>query len=102
MIGAGIAAVGPEPVNWRVMAEISSSWVTSPLIGGVIAAGLLFLVKTFVIYRDDKIAAARRWVPVLIAIMFDSGLEVQKSYQKSLETIFDAYRPKSAPPSSKP
>ncbi len=69
VIGAGIAAVGPEPVNWRVMVEISSSWVTSPLIGGVIAAGLLFLVKTFVIYRDDKIAAARRWVPVLIAIM---------------------------------
>ncbi len=69
VIGAGIAAVGPEPVNWRVMAEISSSWVTSPIIGGVIAAGLLFLVKTFVIYRDDKIAAARRWVPVLIAAM---------------------------------
>jgi len=69
VIGAGIAAVGPEPVNWRVMIEISSSWVTSPLIGGVIAAGLLFLVKTFVIYRHDKIAAARRWVPVMIAIM---------------------------------
>lgn len=69
VIGAGVAAVGPGPVNWQVMVEISSSWVTSPLIGGVIAAGLLFFVKTFVIYRDDKIAAARRWVPVMIAIM---------------------------------
>ncbi|MDM9623833.1 inorganic phosphate transporter [Rhizobium sp. S96] len=72
VIGAGIGAVGPGPVNWRVMAEITSSWVTSPLIGGIIAAGMLFLVKTFIIYREDKIAAATRWVPVLIALMVGS------------------------------
>ncbi|WP_064710858.1 inorganic phosphate transporter [Rhizobium bangladeshense] len=69
VIGAGISAVGPEPVNWRVMFEITSSWITSPLLGGLIAAGLLYLVKTLIIYRDDKIAAARRWVPVLVAVM---------------------------------
>ncbi|ANK84480.1 MULTISPECIES: inorganic phosphate transporter [unclassified Rhizobium] len=69
VIGAGISAVGTEPVNWRVMLEITSSWITSPLIGGLIAAGLLYLVKTLIIYRDDKIAAARRWVPVLVASM---------------------------------
>ncbi|RFB98851.1 anion permease [Rhizobium leguminosarum bv. trifolii] len=72
VIGAGIAAVGPEPVNWRVMVEITSSWITSPLIGGLIAAGLLYLVKTLIIYRDDKIAAARSWVPVLVAVMTGS------------------------------
>ncbi|PDT18257.1 anion permease [Rhizobium sp. J15] len=72
VIGAGVAAVGPEPVNWRVMLEITSSWITSPLIGGLIAAGLLYLVKTLIIYRDDKIAAARRWVPVLVAVMAGS------------------------------
>ncbi|MBW9116028.1 inorganic phosphate transporter [Rhizobium cauense] len=80
VIGAGVGAVGPEPVNWRVMIEITSAWVTSPLLGGVIAAGLLFLVKTFIIYRDDKIAAARRWVPVLIGMMiggFTSYMVVQ-------------------------
>ncbi|ARO28838.1 phosphate ABC transporter permease protein [Rhizobium sp. NXC14] len=69
VIGAGISAVGPEPVNWRVMFEITSSWITSPLLGGLIAAGLLYLVKTLIIYRDDKIAAARRWVPVFVATM---------------------------------
>ncbi|MBB3353358.1 PiT family inorganic phosphate transporter [Rhizobium sp. BK049] len=69
VIGAGISAVGPEPVNWRVMFEITSSWITSPLLSGLIAAGLLYLVKTLIIYRDDKIAAARRWVPVLVATM---------------------------------
>jgi phosphate/sulfate permease len=32
-------------VNWKVMAEITSSWVTSPLIGGMIAAGMLYLSR---------------------------------------------------------
>ncbi|MBB3592373.1 PiT family inorganic phosphate transporter [Rhizobium sp. BK529] len=69
VIGAGIGAVGFEPVNWRVMLEISISWMTSPLIGGLIAAGLLYLVKTLIVYQEDKVAAARRWVPAMIAVM---------------------------------
>ncbi|MBB3656347.1 PiT family inorganic phosphate transporter [Rhizobium sp. BK650] len=69
VIGAGIGAVGLHPVNWRVMLEITASWITSPLIGGLIAAGLLYLVKTLIIYREDKIAAAKQWVPVMIAVM---------------------------------
>ena len=32
----------------------------------------------------------------MLNAMFDSGLEVQRSYQKSLEAIFEAYRPKPA------
>ena len=72
VIGAGLGAVGPEPVNWRVMLEITASWITSPLIGGLIAAGLLYFVKTFIVYREDKVAAARRWVPVMIAAMAGS------------------------------
>lgn len=72
VIGAGVVAVGPQSVNWRVMAEITTSWITSPLIGGLVAAGLLYLVKTLIIYRDDKVEAARRWVPVMIAVMAGS------------------------------
>jgi PiT family inorganic phosphate transporter len=37
--------------------------------GGLIAAAFLAFIKTAIIYQDDKIAAARRWVPVLIAVM---------------------------------
>ncbi|MEX3008768.1 inorganic phosphate transporter [Hoeflea sp. TYP-13] len=69
VMGAGIAAAGLATVNWPTMASIAASWVISPLIGGVIAAIFLALIKTLIIYQDDKIAAARRWVPVLIAIM---------------------------------
>lgn len=33
-------------------------------------------------------------------IMFDSGLEVQKNYQRNLEAIFETYRPKPPPKTS--
>ena len=51
------------------MGAIAASWVISPLLGGAIAAAFLAFIKFAIIYRDDKIAAARKWVPVLIAIM---------------------------------
>ncbi len=69
VMGAGIAAVGFSAVNWVTMSKIAASWVVSPVLGGVVAALFLAFIKINVIYQDDKIAAARRWVPVLIATM---------------------------------
>ncbi|OUS11324.1 anion permease [Rhodospirillales bacterium 47_12_T64] len=69
VMGSGIAAVGFSAVNWFTMSKIAASWVISPVLSGVIAALFLAFIKSNIIYRDDKIAAARRWVPMLLAIM---------------------------------
>ncbi|MGY8957810.1 MAG: inorganic phosphate transporter, partial [Alphaproteobacteria bacterium] len=69
VMGAGVAAVGFQLVNWGTMGAIAASWVISPVLGGVIAAAFLAFIKVNIIYQPDKIAAARRWVPVLVAIM---------------------------------
>ena len=69
VMGSGVAAVGFDLVNWVTMGQIAASWVISPLLGGVIAAIFLAFVKINLIYQPDKIAAARRWIPALIAIM---------------------------------
>jgi PiT family inorganic phosphate transporter len=69
VLGAGVAAVGVDVVDWFVVSSIFASWLTSPLIGGAIAAGALAFIKINLIYQEDKIAAARRWVPVLVALM---------------------------------
>ncbi len=69
VLGAGVAAAGIAAVNWPVMAKIAASWVISPVLGGVIAAGFLGFAKYFILFRDDKITAARRWVPVLVSIL---------------------------------
>ncbi|MEO9876237.1 MAG: inorganic phosphate transporter [Anderseniella sp.] len=69
VMGAGIAAAGFNVVNWGVMGAIAASWVISPVLGGGIAALFLWFIKSNIIYQEDKIAAARRWVPVLVSIM---------------------------------
>jgi len=69
VLGAGIAAGGMEIANWDKMGAIAASWVISPVMGGVIAAGFLYLIKRTITYRADTLAAARRIVPLLIMVM---------------------------------
>ena len=67
--GAGIASTGFAIANWDVIGRIVMSWVVSPVMGGLIAATLLYLVKRSITYQSDLGAAAKRWVPVLVALM---------------------------------
>ena len=67
--GAGIAAGGFGVVDWGTMGKIVASWVASPLMGGIIAAVFLYLIKRTIVFKKDRVAAARRWVPVFVAVM---------------------------------
>ena len=69
VMGAGIAAAGFAAVNWPVLGAIAASWVISPVLGGLIAAIFLAFAKYFILYKEDKIAASKKWVPVLVAIL---------------------------------
>jgi inorganic phosphate transporter, PiT family len=51
------------------LGEIAASWVISPLLGGLIAAGFLYWIKHSIVFRDDMVTAAQRTVPLLIGIM---------------------------------
>jgi len=69
VLGAGIAAAGWNIADWSVVGKIAASWVISPLMGGLIAAGFLYLIKRTITYQNDVLGSANRMVPVLVAIM---------------------------------
>ena len=69
VLGAGIAAVGMDVVQWGVMSKIAASWVISPIIGGVFAALFLAFIDKMIFSRADMVAASRRWVPLLLGVM---------------------------------
>jgi len=69
ILGAGAAAAGLDVVNWDTMTEIVASWVVSPVLGGVFAAGFLYLIKRSITYKQDMVEAAVRMVPLLVALM---------------------------------
>ncbi len=69
VMGAGIAAAGFSIVSWSTMGKIVASWVISPVLGGVIAALFLFSIKKTIVFKNDKISAAKTYVPIFVAIM---------------------------------
>jgi len=69
VMGAGIAAAGFGIVAWGTMGKIAASWVISPVLGGIIAAAFLFAIKKTIVFKENKIEAAVKWVPIFTAIM---------------------------------
>lgn len=60
--------IGANDVANNVGAAVGSGALT--MTGAlVIAAAFLAVIKATIVYREDKIAAARTWVPVLVAVM---------------------------------
>ena len=69
VMGAGIAAGGFAIVSWGTMGKIVASWIISPLLGGLIAAGFLYIIKSEILHKDDRLQSAKKVVPILVSIM---------------------------------
>ncbi len=93
VMGAGIVAAGVDAVDWSKMSQIAASWVISPILGGVFAALFLSFIKTKINDVDDKITAARYWVPILIGVM--GGTFATYLLIKGLKRLIDISLPMS-------
>lgn len=73
IVGAilGFAIVGPgaASVQWGEVAKIASSWVTSPLLAGLLAFLLFRSIQTLIFENQDPLAAARRYVPAYMFLV---------------------------------
>ncbi|MEA1918516.1 MAG: inorganic phosphate transporter, partial [Campylobacterota bacterium] len=69
VMGAGIASAGFTIVSWGTMGKIAASWVISPVLGGVIAALFLYAIKKSIVFKEDRVTAAQKYVPVFVALM---------------------------------
>lgn len=69
VLGAGIAAAGTGIANWTTVGHIVASWLISPVCGGLIAALFLYIIKRFITYQPDLMAASRKIVPLLLGLM---------------------------------
>ncbi len=87
VLGGGIAMAGFGVADWSVMARIVASWVISPVMGGVIAAGFLAYIKFTILFRPDMLTQAQRRVPLLVAIM--AGAFAAYLLIKGLERVWE-------------
>jgi PiT family inorganic phosphate transporter len=70
IVGFGAVAVGPAAVNWGEVAEIVASWVTSPLISGILAFFIFQLTRAAILDTDDPVRQTRRIGPIFFFFVF--------------------------------
>ncbi|PIS18612.1 MAG: phosphate permease [Zetaproteobacteria bacterium CG_4_10_14_0_2_um_filter_55_20] len=69
IVGFGAVGIGMDAVHWDKVGTIAMSWVTSPLIAGVIAFALFRSIQKLVIDTDDPLAKAKKYVPYYIFLV---------------------------------
>lgn len=69
LIGAAIIALGFDVIQWEKITQIVASWIISPVLGWGIAAGLLWSIDLTIMKKEDRHAAAQKWVPVYVGLM---------------------------------
>ncbi|WP_282091140.1 inorganic phosphate transporter [Epibacterium ulvae] len=87
VLGAGLFAAGIAAVNWKIVGLIGLSWVISPILAGIIAAAFLAFIKVQILYQTDRIAAAQRWLPALVAVM--AGVFITYLIHKGLGRLIE-------------
>ncbi len=90
IMGFGVVGLGVDAVNWGVIARIVASWVTSPLLGGVLAYMIFSLIRNRVLDRDNPIEELARIGPYFFFyVFFVMGLVTVFKGLKKLELDFD-------------
>ncbi|MDX8410963.1 MAG: anion permease [Mariprofundaceae bacterium] len=69
IVGFGAVGIGMDAVNWDKVGTIAMSWVTSPLLAGVIAFALFKSIQNLIINTDNPVASAKKYVPFYIFLV---------------------------------
>jgi len=68
IVGFGCVNIGFQAVKWVEILYIVSSWIISPIMGGLISYALFMSVHAFILNKDNPSYHAKRLVPVYIFI----------------------------------
>ena len=90
IVGFGAVGLGVDAVNWGKVVQIVASWVTSPIMGGVLAFLIFQLIRRLILDRDRPVEEVQRLGPWLFfAVFFVIGLVTFFKGLKNLRLDFD-------------
>ena len=90
IIGFGAVAFGTEAVVWPKVLQIAASWVTSPLIGGLLAFLIFRLIRSVILNRSSPMEQAKVYGPFFFfVVFFIIGLVTLFKGLKNLNLDFD-------------
>ena len=70
IVGFGAAGVGMHAVHWDKVGQIVVSWLSSPLLAGVIAFGIFQFIKVMILDRSKPVEQVRKLGPFFFFFVF--------------------------------
>ena len=70
IVGFGAVGLGIDAVIWSKVLQIVASWVTSPLLGGMLSFGIFLLIRRLILDRPDPEDEAVRYGPAFFFVVF--------------------------------
>ncbi len=69
VVGIGVVVGGVNAVHWGKIGEIVVSWVTSPLVGGLLAFLLFKIIQSQIISDKHPLRQTYRFIPFIVFFM---------------------------------
>ena len=69
LVGFAVVAIGLSAVNWVKIGQIVASWVVSPLLGGLLAYGLMISIQHLILRTDKPFENAKKWGPMYVFLV---------------------------------
>jgi PiT family inorganic phosphate transporter len=69
IVGFGAVGIGMDAVSWGKVGTIAMSWVTSPMLAGVIGFALFRSIQKLIIDTEDPLERAKKYVPYYIFLV---------------------------------
>ena len=70
IVGFGAVAVGPDAIAWGKVGEIVASWVTSPLMSGLLAYGIFQITRRLILDHEQPMERVRALGPFFFGWVF--------------------------------
>jgi len=70
IVGFGAVGIGMNAVNWPKVGQIVASWVTSPLLAGVIAFAIFQFTRKMILDRSQPLENVRKLGPFFFFFVF--------------------------------
>lgn len=69
IVGFGAVVGGMEAIYWEQVGFIVSSWILSPLLGGILGYYIFTIIRKKIFYTLDPVESARKLTPFLVFIV---------------------------------
>ena len=69
LVGFGAIVGGLDAIQWKQVGFIVSSWILSPLMGGLLGYYIFNVVRKKIFYAHNPVEAARRFTPFIVFIV---------------------------------